>query len=119
MANLLPFTLLAMRDFKRAYPDRTLVLGGVGPKSVEEQILERFPWVDIIVRGEAETHRARCSLGALRAAAAARARCPGISFRQDGRRAPHRAARRASPTSTPSRRPPSTRSICRATPATA
>jgi anaerobic magnesium-protoporphyrin IX monomethyl ester cyclase len=55
MANLLPFTLLAMRQFKEAYPDRTLILAGVGPKSVEGEILERFDWVDLIVRGESET----------------------------------------------------------------
>jgi anaerobic magnesium-protoporphyrin IX monomethyl ester cyclase len=82
MANLLPFTLLAMRDFKRAYPDRTLVLAGVGPKSVEQQILERFPWVDIIVRGESETS-APLLLGALKAGGPLE-NVPGISFRQDG-----------------------------------
>ena len=54
MANLLPFTLLAMKDVKAAWPDRTLLLAGVGPKSVEHLILQRFPWVDIIVRGESE-----------------------------------------------------------------
>jgi radical SAM superfamily enzyme YgiQ (UPF0313 family) len=55
MANLLPFTLLAMRELREAYPDRKLILAGVGPKAVEEKILERFPWVDLIVRGESET----------------------------------------------------------------
>lgn len=54
MANLLPFTVLAMQALKRRYPDRTLVLGGVGTKSVEEQVLSRFPWVDVICRGEGE-----------------------------------------------------------------
>ena len=39
MANLLPFTLLAAREIKARYPDRVLVLGGVGPMSVEEKIL--------------------------------------------------------------------------------
>jgi radical SAM superfamily enzyme YgiQ (UPF0313 family) len=82
MANLLPFTLLAMRDFKRAYPDRTLILAGVGPKAVEQQILERFPWVDIIVRGEAEIS-APLLLGALQHGGALE-KVPGISFRQDG-----------------------------------
>ena len=33
---LLPFTILAMRALAEAYPDRTLVLGGVGSKGVEE-----------------------------------------------------------------------------------
>src|SRR3990172_8799076 len=39
MANLLPFTLLAMRRFKEVYPDRVAVLAGVGSTSVERQIL--------------------------------------------------------------------------------
>ena len=54
MANLLPFTLLAFKALRKLYPDRTLVLGGVGSKSVEDKILRRFPWLDIICRGEAE-----------------------------------------------------------------
>jgi radical SAM superfamily enzyme YgiQ (UPF0313 family) len=54
MANLLPFSLLAMRTLREVYPDRPLVLGGVGSKSVEDGILRRFPWVDIIARGEGE-----------------------------------------------------------------
>jgi hypothetical protein len=41
MANLLPFTILAAKALKARYPDRTMVLGGVGSKSVEEQILRR------------------------------------------------------------------------------
>ncbi len=54
MANLLPFTLLAAQRLEERYPDRTIVLGGVGAKSVEEKILERFPWIDLIAHGEAE-----------------------------------------------------------------
>jgi radical SAM superfamily enzyme YgiQ (UPF0313 family) len=54
MANLLPFTILAMRALRERYPDRTLVLGGVGSKAVEEKILTRFPWIDVICRGEGE-----------------------------------------------------------------
>ncbi len=54
MANLLPFTLLAIRALREAYPDRRIVLGGVGTKAVEEKILTRFPWVEVICRGEAE-----------------------------------------------------------------
>jgi radical SAM superfamily enzyme YgiQ (UPF0313 family) len=83
MANLLPFCLLAMRDFKQAYPDRTLILAGVGPKAVETEILESFPWVDLIVRGEAE-RSAPLLLQALKAGGDL-SKVPGISFRQDGR----------------------------------
>jgi radical SAM superfamily enzyme YgiQ (UPF0313 family) len=79
MANLLPFTLLAMRAVRERYPDRTLVLAGVGPKSVEAQILERCPWVDVIARGEAELS-APLLVGALRAGGDLH-RVPGVSFR--------------------------------------
>jgi radical SAM superfamily enzyme YgiQ (UPF0313 family) len=54
MANLLPFTLDALRVFAERNPDKTIVLGGVGPKAVERRILERFPWIDAIAYGEGE-----------------------------------------------------------------
>jgi radical SAM superfamily enzyme YgiQ (UPF0313 family) len=87
MANLLPFTLLAMRAFKERYPDRTLILAGVGPKSVEQQILERFDWVDLIVRGESE-RSAPILLSALRDGAGL-AKVPGLSWRDDEGRIVH------------------------------
>jgi radical SAM superfamily enzyme YgiQ (UPF0313 family) len=83
MANLLPFTLLSMRAFKRAWPDRTVILAGVGPKAVEELILERFDWVDIIVRGEAEDLAPKL-LTALQAGGSLH-QVPGLSFRDEGR----------------------------------
>lgn len=54
MANLLPFTILAARELKEAYPDRPIVLGGVGPVAVEQKILDRFPWIDAVAHGEGE-----------------------------------------------------------------
>jgi len=54
MANLLPFTILAAKALKERYPDKKIILGGVGSKSVEDKILRRFPWIDIISRGEGE-----------------------------------------------------------------
>jgi radical SAM superfamily enzyme YgiQ (UPF0313 family) len=83
MANLLPFTLLSMRAFKQAYPDRTLILAGVGPKAVEHLVLERFPWVDLIVRGESE--RLAPQLLAALQAGAPLSGVPGVSFRDGGR----------------------------------
>lgn len=82
MANLLPFTILALREFKERYPHKTLILGGVGPAAVEEKILMRFPWIDIIVKGEAEQTfpellEALTRHGSL-------AGIPGVLFRQDG-----------------------------------
>lgn len=54
MANLLPFTLLAARAIRQRYPDRVIVLGGVGATAVEDKLLRLFPWIDIIARGEGE-----------------------------------------------------------------
>ena len=87
MANLLPFTIIAMRALRERYPDRRLVLGGVGSKAVEEKILTRFPWVDVIARGEGEltgpdlvrTLRAGGDLAAV----------PGVSWRDAAGRVHH------------------------------
>lgn len=54
MANLLPFAVLAAREIKRRWPDRTVILGGVGPSGVEEKVLQHFPWVDLVAHGEGE-----------------------------------------------------------------
>ncbi|MBN1810092.1 MAG: B12-binding domain-containing radical SAM protein [Planctomycetes bacterium] len=54
MANLLPFTLIAAEALRERFPDRTIVLGGVGSKAVEDSILSRFPQIDVICRGEGE-----------------------------------------------------------------
>ena len=79
MANLLPFTILAAKFIKERYPDRTLVLGGVGPKSVERAILERFEWIDIVAHGEGECS-ATILLTALKAGDEL-TQVPGICFR--------------------------------------
>ncbi len=54
MANLLPFALLAARRIKERWPDRKIVLGGTGPKAVEDLILQRCPWIDVVASGEGE-----------------------------------------------------------------
>ncbi len=82
MANLLPFTILAAKALKARYPNRTIVLGGVGPKAVEDKILSRFPWIDIIARGEGEL-TGPALLAALRHNGDLSA-VSGISYRQNG-----------------------------------
>jgi len=82
MANLLPFTLQAMQAFREAHPQCTLLLAGVGPKSVEGPILERFDQVDIVVRGESET-LAPTLLQVLKDGGDL-ATVPGISYRDGG-----------------------------------
>jgi anaerobic magnesium-protoporphyrin IX monomethyl ester cyclase len=83
MANLLPFTMLAARALRERFPDRRIILGGVGSKSVEEQVLQRFPWIDVICRGEAEI----CGPALLAALKRGEdlAAVPGISYRCGGK----------------------------------
>jgi radical SAM superfamily enzyme YgiQ (UPF0313 family) len=82
MANLLPFTLLATRAIKERWHDRTVVLGGVGPKSVEQKILERVPTVDVIARGEGERTGPRL-ITALRNSGDL-SEVPAVSYRDNG-----------------------------------
>lgn len=79
MANLLPFTLLVAEQLKRRHPEKTLLLGGVGPFGVETPILQRFDWIDMIVQGEAE-HTLPRLLPALRDPAQIGS-VPGIFYR--------------------------------------
>jgi len=81
MANLLPFSVLLAKELKRLFPEKTIVLGGVGPFAVEAQLLAAFPWFDVIVRGEAE-HTIVELLRALRSGAELAA-VPGIFFRAE------------------------------------
>lgn len=82
MANLLPFTILAAREIKRRYPDCTLVLGGVGAKAVERQILERFPWIDLVAHGEGE--RSAVALVKALKAGTSLSEVPGLFYRDNG-----------------------------------
>jgi len=82
MANLLPFSLLALKALRERYPDRKLLLGGVGAKAVEDKVLARFPWLDVVCRGEAEVTgpellRALQNGGDL-------SKVDGISYRENG-----------------------------------
>ncbi len=82
MANLLPFTILAAEEIKRRNPGTTIVLGGVGPFSVEEKILARFPWIDVVAHGESEIS----AVALMRALTRGHdlTSVPGVAFRRDG-----------------------------------
>ncbi len=82
MANLLPFTILAVKALREAYPESRVVIGGVGPKSVERRVLEKFPWVEAIARGEGE-RSAPLLLRALLDGSDL-AEVPGVTFRSNG-----------------------------------
>lgn len=82
MANLLPFTILAAKVIKERYPDRTIVLGGVGPFSVEEKVLEKFPWIDVVAHGEGE--RGVLDLVRILGDGGDLSGVPGIYYRENG-----------------------------------
>ncbi len=50
----LPVVIMALESWKRERPDATVILGGIGPTGVAAQILEYFPFIDIIILGEGE-----------------------------------------------------------------
>lgn len=52
--NTLPFILLCLQKIKAEYPEKIIILGGPGPSSVAEKIMNRFPFIDIVVKGEGE-----------------------------------------------------------------
>jgi len=49
-----PLTLRIAREVKRTHPDATILLGGPQATVVDVNTLKAFPFVDVIVRGEAE-----------------------------------------------------------------
>lgn len=54
MGATLPVALAIAAELKRLRPEVTILFGGPGCGGVEEALLERFPQVDLVVRGEAE-----------------------------------------------------------------
>ncbi|MBU7046473.1 MAG: radical SAM protein [Theionarchaea archaeon] len=53
--NTLPFVLLSLEKIKSESPDKTIILGGPGPSSVAERLMEEFPFIDIVAKGEGES----------------------------------------------------------------
>jgi anaerobic magnesium-protoporphyrin IX monomethyl ester cyclase len=82
MTNLMPFAILGLQEFKRRHPDKLVVLGGVGPMSIEGEVLRRFPCIDVVSRGEGE----RTAVDLMRAVENGRPldEVRGIFFRRNG-----------------------------------
>jgi radical SAM superfamily enzyme YgiQ (UPF0313 family) len=74
-----PLTLRIAAEVKRAHPESVVVLGGPQASVVDIATMRAFPWIDLVVRGEAEQ-----TLPALVDALTQRsslAAIPGITFR--------------------------------------
>lgn len=52
--NALPFVLRALEVLKAETPNKTIILGGSGPSSVAENMMQAFPYIDVVVKGEGE-----------------------------------------------------------------
>jgi radical SAM superfamily enzyme YgiQ (UPF0313 family) len=83
LSSTYPLTVRLAAEVKRARPDRTVVFGGPQASAVDVETLDAFPFVDVVVRGEAEeilpqVIQAGARLDSLGAIA-------GIAFRDHGR----------------------------------
>jgi anaerobic magnesium-protoporphyrin IX monomethyl ester cyclase len=53
-SGTLPQVILAIEEIKTKAPDKTIILGGIGPTGVANDLMDHFPFIDIIVLGEGE-----------------------------------------------------------------
>lgn len=77
-----PLTLRIAAEVKRAHRKSVVVLGGPQASVVDVSTMRAFPWIDLIVRGEAE-HTLPELVDAL-GARGSLAAVPGVAFRQNG-----------------------------------
>lgn len=50
-SDLLPHVLVALKKLKEKHPEKVIILGGIGPTVVAEDILKRFKFIDYIIKG--------------------------------------------------------------------
>lgn len=54
MAYMLPIVILALKKIKEIFPEKIIILGGVGPTGVADKLIREFKEIDIVVKGEGE-----------------------------------------------------------------
>jgi len=77
-----PLTVRLAHEVKRAHPQAMVVFGGPQASAVDVETLEAFPFVDLVVRGEAEETLPDLLIGLERGKDPAG--IPGITFRHGG-----------------------------------
>ena len=50
-SDVLPYAIAALRKIKEEFPEKVIILGGVGPSSTAAEIMEAFDFVDFIIKG--------------------------------------------------------------------
>lgn len=78
-----PLTLRLAREVRRSHPAAKIILGGPQASVVDVPTLREFPFVDVVVRGEAEVTLSRL-LEELDGGGAGLARVGGITYRDGG-----------------------------------
>ncbi|MFC1517425.1 B12-binding domain-containing radical SAM protein [Candidatus Margulisiibacteriota bacterium] len=53
-SSFLPYAVLVCSKLKILFPYKIIVLGGIGPSGVPTELIETFPFIDIVVIGEGE-----------------------------------------------------------------
>jgi radical SAM superfamily enzyme YgiQ (UPF0313 family) len=54
ICNSYPLTIRMAEELRRLRPGVTIIMGGPQASVVDEESLQAFPWIDFVVRGEAE-----------------------------------------------------------------
>jgi len=50
-SDMLPYVIVALGRLKKRYPEKIIILGGIGPTIAAEEILNKFSFIDFIIRG--------------------------------------------------------------------
>jgi len=50
-SDMLPFILIALEKIKKEFPEKIIILGGVGPTDSAEEIMNWFKFIDYIIKG--------------------------------------------------------------------
>lgn len=50
-SHTLPYLLVVLEKIKRRFPEKVIILGGIGPTEVAEEIMKKFKFIDFIIKG--------------------------------------------------------------------
>lgn len=50
-SDMLPYVLVTLEKIKKEFPEKIIILGGIGPTEVAKEILDKFEFIDFIIKG--------------------------------------------------------------------
>lgn len=51
LSDKLPILLAALEKVKKKFPEKIIILGGIGPTEVAEEIINKFDFIDFVIKG--------------------------------------------------------------------